>query len=96
MSWDLKFPEPIAVPRGKPLVSLRDAGAYITALPAKTHAESAWQTAMDCLLLAADKGGPPEFARLAMVQALYPKPEPIYHSRSKDPKWRRPKLARDR
>jgi hypothetical protein len=27
---------------------------------------------MDCLLLAADKGGPPEFARPEMVQALFP------------------------
>ncbi|QDM32124.1 hypothetical protein FNL55_12830 [Tardiphaga sp. vice352] len=62
------------MPKRKPLVTLRDAGAFITALPAKTHAEPAWQTAMDCLLLAADKGGPGEFARLGMVKALSPKP----------------------
>jgi hypothetical protein len=96
MSWDLKFPEPIPVPEGKPLVTLRDAGAYITALPLKVHDAKAWQTAMECLLLVADKAGPPEFARLAMVQALFPKPPPVYHSRNKDPKWRNTrKLVRD-
>jgi hypothetical protein len=86
MSWDLKFPEPIAVPRGKPLVSLRDAGRYITALPAEIHAQHAWLTAMHVLIQTAGHGGPMEFARLGMVQALYPKPEPIYHSRSKLPR----------
>ena len=97
MSWNLRFRDPIPVPNGKPLVTLRDAGAYVAALPAKTHAERPWQTAMECLLLAADKGGPIEFARLAMEQALRPKPEPVYHSRSKDPKWRNNyKLVRDR
>ena len=38
-----------------------------------------------------------EGARLAMEQAIRPKPEPIYHSPSKDPKWRNNyKLVRDR
>lgn len=41
MSWDLKFPAPIAVPRGKPLVTLRDAASYITTLPAATQQERA-------------------------------------------------------
>ena len=78
MSWDLRFHEPIETPRGGRLVTLRDAAAYVTALPAHTHAEAVWQTAIDCLLLAADKGGPIEFARLAMHKALCPKPAPVY------------------
>jgi hypothetical protein len=77
MSWDLRFPDPIPVPRGEPLVTLRDAGAYVTSLPLKIHNATAWQTAMECLLLAADKGGPIEFARLAMEQAIRPKPERV-------------------
>ena len=97
MSWDLKFPEPIPMPQGKPLVTLRDAGAYVTSLPLKIHDAKAWQTAMECLLLAADKGGPIEFARLAMEKALRPKPEPVYRPHSTEPKWRNPrKLVRDR
>jgi hypothetical protein len=97
MSWDTPFPEPIPVPQGKPLVTLRDAGAYVTSLPLKVHDARAWQTAMECLLLAADKAGPIEFARLAMEQAIRPKPEPVYHSVKKDPVWRNNyKLVRDR
>jgi hypothetical protein len=97
MSWDQKFPEPIAVSDGKPLVTLRDAGAYITSLPLKIHDAQAWQSAMHVLIQAADFGGPMEFARLGMVQALNPKPDPVYHSAKKDPVWRNNnKLVRDR
>lgn len=97
MSWYLEFSDPILVPGGEPLVTLRDAGAYITALPLKVHDAKAWQTAMECLLLAADKAGPIEFARLAMEQALRPKPEPVFHTAKKDPVWRNNyKLVRDR
>jgi hypothetical protein len=97
MSWDLKFPEPIPVPEGSPLVTLRDAGAYITSLPLKVHDAKAWQTAMECLLLVAEKGGPPEFARLALEQALRPKGPPVYRAHGTDTKWRNNyKLVRDR
>ena len=97
MSWDIEFSEPIPVPDGRPLVTLRDAGAYVTSLPLKIHDAKAWQTVMECLLLVADKGGPPEFARLALEQALRPKPEPVYRPHSTEPKWRNSyRLVRDR
>ena len=97
MSWDLRFPAPIAVPRGKPLRTLRDAATHITTLPAATQQEPTWQTAAHVLLQVADHAGPIEFARLGMVQALYPKPVPVYHSVKKDPVWRNTrKLVRDR
>jgi hypothetical protein len=51
---------------------------------------------MHCLLQAADSGGPTDFARMGMMQALYPKGEHVYQPRSKEPKWRRAKLVRDR
>lgn len=97
MSWDLEFPEPIAVPGGEVLVTLRDAGAYITSLPLKVHDGKVWQAAMHVLIQAADHRGPIEFARLGMLQALYPKPDPVYHSAKKDPVWRSSyKPVRDR
>jgi hypothetical protein len=97
MSWDPRFPAPIVAPGGKPLVTLRDAATYITALPAATQHEQAWQNAVHVLLQAADNGGPIEFARLGMVQALYPKPAPVYQSVSRDIVWRNGyKLVRDR
>jgi hypothetical protein len=44
----------------------------------------------------ASNGGPIDFARIGLMQALHPKGEPVYHSRSKDPHWGRRKLVRDR
>jgi hypothetical protein len=43
---------------------------------------------MECLLLVVDKGGPPEFARLALEQALRPKGLPIHRPHGTDTKWR--------
>jgi hypothetical protein len=97
MSWSTPFPGPIVLPDGTEIVTLRDAGAYITDLPKSQHDSAPWQNAMHVLIQAADHGGPIEFARLGMMQALYPKGTPVYHSVDKDPKWRnRTKLARDR
>lgn len=88
MSWDLKFPEPIAVRHGKPLVTPRGAGDYMTPLPLKVYSGSAWEAAMHVLIQAADHGGPVEFARLGLMQALQPKGKPVYDTSHKDPVWR--------
>ena len=78
-------------------MTLRDAGAYITSLPLKVHDGQAWQAAMHVLIQAADHGGPVEFARLGLVQALHPKPEPDYRPHSTERKWRNSRpLVRDR
>jgi hypothetical protein len=51
---------------------------------------------MHVLIQAAEYDGPIEFARLGMLQALFPGGTPVYHSVDKDPKWRnRYKLVRD-
>lgn len=96
MSWDIRFPNPVELPSGKLLHTLRDAGHHITALPKSEQMKPAWQNAMHVLLQAADHLGPVEFARLGMMQALYPKGEPVYDTGRKDPHWGRRKLARDR
>jgi hypothetical protein len=71
MSWDASFDEPIRLPSGKLLTTLRDAGDDITSLPAKIHSRTKWQTAMSALLAAAE-GGPTMFARIGMMQAIMP------------------------
>ena len=97
MSWDIEFPDPVPVPSGRPLVTLRDAGDYITKLPKSQHDALPWQTAMRCLLQAAVDGGPLLHASVGMMQALYPKGETVYRPHSTEPKWRsRHKLVRDR
>ncbi|SNS35563.1 hypothetical protein SAMN05216374_0953 [Tardiphaga sp. OK246] len=97
MSWSTPFPDPIALPDGGKLATLQDAGEYITRLPKQTHDARPWQNAMHVLIQAAEYEGPIEFARLGMLQALFPKGTPVYHSVDKDTQWRnRTKLARDR
>lgn len=48
------------------------------ALPADVAAAPAWQTAVGALLLVGDIGGPTDFARIGLMQALYPRGAPVY------------------
>jgi hypothetical protein len=84
VSWDLIFFDPIEVPRGRPLVSLRDAGRYISGLPASQQRLAPWQTAAELLLLVAGRGGDTMMARIAMMQALnHGRPPPAIAPRRK-------------
>jgi hypothetical protein len=67
--WRRPFDEPIEVD-GRELVTLRDAGEYITALPKKEHEAPEWQAAMQALILVAEGGGPTLFARIGIMRAL--------------------------
>jgi hypothetical protein len=49
--WDQRFSDPIILPGGKKLVTLRDAALYITKLPKAEHDAEGWQDAMEALLL---------------------------------------------
>jgi hypothetical protein len=88
VSWDKQFREPIDLPDGNSLVSLRDAGTYITQLPPGEHDAREWQTAMHCLIEAADHGGPVMFARLGVAQALHRHEEKVYDASRKN-NWRK-------
>jgi hypothetical protein len=88
VSWSTRFPDPIVLPAGGKLATLQDAGTYITGLPKQTYETALWQNAMHVLIQAAEYDGPIEFARLGMLQALFPKGTPVHHSVDKDPKWR--------
>jgi hypothetical protein len=46
------------LPRGRQLVTLEDAGNYITKLPKAEHEALEWQAAMEALILIATHGGP--------------------------------------
>ena len=88
MSWSTRFPEPIDLPAGGKLATLQDAGNYITRLPKQAYETPPWQNAMHVLIQAAEYDGPIQFARLGMLQALFPRGNPVYQSVDKDPKWR--------
>jgi hypothetical protein len=53
--WKRSFDDPIPLPGGRDLVTLEDAGTYITKLPKAEHEAPEWQAAMECLILVAEK-----------------------------------------
>jgi hypothetical protein len=66
--WRRQFDDPIALPNGRKLVTLEDAGNYITKLPKAEHAE--WRAAMAALILVAEKDGPEGEIALACAPPL--------------------------
>jgi hypothetical protein len=70
VSWDQTFTDPIKLPKGKTLATLRDAALYITKLPKAEHDADEWQAAMEALLLVAELGGPTMFARIGVMRAI--------------------------
>jgi hypothetical protein len=58
LAWSRRFEDPIPLPRGRQLVTLQDAGTYITKLPKAEHEAAQWQAAMEALILVAESGGP--------------------------------------
>jgi hypothetical protein len=62
--WSARFNKPIPLPRGRKLVTLQDAGTYITKLPKAEREAPEWQAAMEALILVATHGGPTMFARI--------------------------------
>jgi hypothetical protein len=94
--WQRKFDKPIAVPHGRALRTLREAGDYITKLPKADHSAPQWQAAMEALILVADLGGPTMFARIGIMKALNRQRERVFNPNRKDHHWGKRKLARDR
>jgi hypothetical protein len=96
MGWSRQFDEPIPLPKGKPLVTLRDAALYITKLPKAEHNAAEWQAAMQALLLVAEHNGPTMFARIGVMRALNRHVERVFNSSRKKTHWGTRNLARDR
>jgi hypothetical protein len=55
--WKRRFDEPIPLPRGPQLVTIEDAGNYITRLPKAERTTAEWQAAMEALILVATSAG---------------------------------------
>jgi hypothetical protein len=94
--WDRPFTEPIELPKGKRLVTLRDAALYIAKLPKAEHDAEEWQAAMQALLLVAEHDGPTMFARIGVMRALNRHVERVFNPDRKEHHWGKRKLARDR
>jgi hypothetical protein len=71
--WDRAFFNPIDLPDGRWLPTLKDAAKYITGLPASEHDLPHWRAAIAALILSAEhgeSGADPMLARIGMMQAL--------------------------
>ena len=93
--WKRPFDDPIPLPRGRQLVTLEDAGNYITKLPKAEHETKEWQAAMKALILVAMLGGPTMFARIGIMRALNRGHVREFNPDRKDHHWGRRKLKRD-
>jgi hypothetical protein len=91
-----RFDDPIPLPRGRQLVSLKDAARYIQKLPKAEQQLEEWQTAVEVLILVAEsKGGPTMLARIGVMRALNRHVERVFDPSRKDHHWGRRKLKRD-
>jgi hypothetical protein len=93
--WKRSFDDPIPLPRGRQLVTLEDAGNYITEVPEAVHEAKEWQAAMEALILVVTLGGPTMFARIGVMRALNRHVERVFDASRKDMHWGRRKLKRD-
>jgi hypothetical protein len=94
--WRRRFEDPIPLPRGRQLVTLQDAGKYITKLPRVEQQLGEWQTATEALIMAAEDRGPLLHARVGMLRALNRHVERVFDPSRKDHHRGKRKLARDR
>jgi hypothetical protein len=94
MPWSRAFEDPIPLPRGRQLVTLKDAAGYIMKLPKAEQDLPEWQTATEALLMAAEDRGPLMHARIGVLRALNLNVERTLTDR-KEMHWGRRKLKRD-
>jgi hypothetical protein len=97
VSWARRFDEPIPLPGGGKLVTLKDAIAWLAKeVPKSEHGMKQVQAAAHCVTEAAENGGPMLFARMGMMQAINQHKVEEFDPKQKSRHWGRRKLARDR
>jgi len=94
VSWSREFEDPITLPDGRKLLTLKDAADYITKLPKKESDLPEWQTAIEVLLLVS-RGGPTMMARIGVMRALNRHVERVFNPDRKKTHWGKRKLKRD-
>lgn len=87
MSWSNKFSEPISLPDGTEIVTLRDAVAYLAkSIPAHEQKLPSVQAAAFVVTQAAENGGSMMMARVGMMQAIKRHEKPDLRRRKKPAK----------
>jgi hypothetical protein len=95
MPWSRPFDEPIQPPKGKALVTLKDAAASILALPKSEQQSPEWQAAGEAVIMAAEDRGPLMHARIGMLRALNRNVERMFNTSRKDTHWGKHKPGRN-
>jgi hypothetical protein len=90
--WQRKFEDPIPLPKGRQLVTLKDAADHVMKLKESDLPE--WQTAIEVLMLVA-RSGPTMMARIGVMKALNHHVERVFNPDRKDTHWGKRKLKRD-
>jgi hypothetical protein len=90
--WNRPFEDPILLPDGRKLIEERGRPHY-GAAEGRADARK-WQTAISCLIMAAEGRGPLMHARIGVLQALHRNVERVFTER-KDHYCGKRKLARD-
>jgi hypothetical protein len=67
--WQRRFDDPIPLPRGRQLVTLKDAAGYIMKLPKAEQNLEEWQTTTGCLIGAAEGRDFVMLARIGVLRA---------------------------
>ncbi len=73
--------------RCRSLVTLEDAGDYITLRPKADQQLDEWQTAIECLMLVVKLRGPTMFARIGILKALNRNVERMFDPTREDRRW---------
>ena len=94
MPWSTPFDDPIILPDGRKLLTLKDAADYIMKLPKKEPDLLEWQTAIEVLILCS-RGGPTMMARIGFMKALNRHVERVFNPDRKKTHWGKRKLKRD-
>jgi hypothetical protein len=94
--WQRRFDDPIPLPKGRQLVTLKDAARYIQKLPKAEQQIKEWQTAAKTLILVAESSrGPTMLARIGVMRALNRHIGRTFNPSRKDPHWGKRTLRRD-
>ena len=83
-AWAHPFDDPVLLPGGRELVTLRDAADYIMKLPKAEQNLEPWQTAVEALIMAAEDHGPLMHARIGVLSALNRNVERVFNQSRKD------------
>ena len=94
MPWSTPFDDPLPLPQGRSLVTLKDAADYITKLPKSESDLPEWQAAIEVLMLCS-RSGPTMMARIGAMKALNRHVERVFNPESKATHWGKRKLKRD-